>query len=46
MSKKSIFGQERRGIEINGGRKANILASMIKKTELSLISKFSNQIRH
>jgi hypothetical protein len=38
-SKRPIFNTDRRGIEVNGGRKANILASMAKKAELGLLSK-------
>lgn len=34
--KKGIFTTEKRGIDLNGGRKANILASMAKKASLTL----------
>lgn len=30
-TKRGIFGGERKGIDLNGGRKANILASMARK---------------
>jgi hypothetical protein len=37
-SKKQIFGGNKHGIEVNGGRKANVLATMARKAEQSIMS--------
>jgi hypothetical protein len=41
-AKRQIFGGDKRGIEVNGGRKANILATMARKAEQSIMSILSN----